>query len=357
MTQCVAVAMSGGVDSSVTAGILKEQGYDVIGITLRLWEDDTGAADGNIHACCSLSSVDDAKEVAAILGIPHYTLDFRDVFRRHVIDYFIDAYKNGQTPNPCIACNKFVKFGFLWEQAQQIGADFLATGHYARIQYDAASGRYSLLRGADRKKDQSYVLYELTQDLLAHLLFPMAELKKETTRDLAKQWHLPVFNKPESQDICFIPDNDYKRFLRQEIPQWFTPGDFVDTDGNVIGRHEGIPCYTIGQRRGLHLGGPGGPYFVTAIDAAHNRVIVGRADELFSSAVYARDVSWVEEIPNEPFRALGKIRYAAPDALCTVYPDGTRMRVVFDEPQRAVTCGQALVLYDWDRVLGGGVIM
>lgn len=355
----VAVAMSGGVDSSVTAGLLKQQGYDVIGITLRLWEEDPACTIDNVHACCSLSSVDDAKAVASVLGIPHYTLDFRDIFRRDVIDYFIDAYVHGKTPNPCIACNKFIKFGLLWEKARQFGADFLATGHYARIEKDEATGIYSLLRGTDRRKDQSYVLYQLTQDLLPHILFPMADLEKVHTRELAKEWGLPVFNKPESQDICFIPDNDYKGFLQHERKGIFKPGDFVDKEGHVIGRHKGIAAYTIGQRRGLNLGGPGGPYYVTALDVARNKVIVGSEQDLFSKTVHASEATWVEQTPDAPFRALGKIRYAAREAACTVYPDGDSLRVEFDDAQRAVTAGQALVLYDagtGERVLGGGVI-
>lgn len=360
MAKRVAVAMSGGVDSSVTAGLLQQKGFDVIGITLRLWEEDpTDAPVDNIHACCSLSSVDDAKEVAAVLGIPHYTLDFRDVFRRDVISYFVSSYQQGLTPNPCIACNRYIKFGLLWEKAKQFGADFLATGHYARIRYDEEQRVYSLLRGADQRKDQSYVLYQLTQDILPHILFPMAELEKADTRELARKWELPVFNKPESQDICFIPDNDYKGFLRKEIPQCFTPGDFVDKTGRIVGCHNGIPCYTIGQRRGLNLGGPGGPYFVTAMDVKHNCVVVGGAQDLLSATVYAKETTWVEMMPEKPFRALGKIRYAAPESPCTVYPDGETMRVEFDAPQRAVTGGQALVLYnpeDGERVLGGGVI-
>lgn len=356
----VAVAMSGGVDSSVTAGLLKKQGYDVIGITLRLWEEDPACHIDNIHACCSLSSVDDAKAVASVLGIPHYTLDFRDLFRRDVIDYFIDSYAKGRTPNPCIACNKYIKFGLLWEKARQFGADFLATGHYARRVKNEETGLYSLLRGTDRRKDQSYVLYQLTQDLLPHILFPMADLEKVQTRELAKEWGLPVFNKPESQDICFIPDNNYKGFLQKERPGIFKPGDFVDTDGHVLGRHKGIAAYTIGQRRGLNLGGPGGPYFVVALDVKHNKVIVGSKDQLFSTEVNADEVTWVETAPTAPFQAMGKIRYAAPEDLCTVYPqtDGT-IKAVFDNPQRAVTAGQALVLYDaetGERVLGGGVI-
>lgn len=361
MKQCVAVAMSGGVDSSVTAGLLKNQGFDVIGITLRLWEEEnTCVVTDNIHACCSLASVDDAKEVADVLGIPHYTLDFRQVFSQDVISYFIEAYTQGKTPNPCIACNKWIKFGLLWEQAKQFGADFLATGHYARIVYDKDRQVYSLLRGADRKKDQSYVLYQLTQEVLPHLLFPMADFAKADTRALAAEWKLPVFNKPESQDICFIPDNDYKSFLRKRVPACFQPGDFVDTTGKVIGRHQGIPCYTIGQRRGLQLGGPGGPYYVIALNVAHNQVIVGSEKELFTTHVPIHEVSWVEEIPTKPFVALGKIRYAAKEALCQVYPSTEGMTYVeFQQPQRAVTSGQALVLYDvqtGERVLGGGII-
>lgn len=362
MKQCVAVAMSGGVDSSVTAGLLQRRGLDVIGITLRLWEaPPTCEVTENIHACCSLSAVEDAKAVADVLGIPHYTLDFRDVFSQDVITYFIQAYKDGKTPNPCIACNKWIKFGLLWQRAQQFGADFLATGHYARIVYDARRKVYSLLRGADRRKDQSYVLYQLQQDLLPHILFPMAELTKTETRRLAKEWHLPVFNKPESQDICFIPDNDYKKFLRSRAPQHFIPGNFVDKEGRVLGTHAGIPCYTVGQRRGLHLGGPGGPYYVTALDVPHNRVIVGGAADLFRTAVEVQEVSWVEETPETDFSALGKIRYAAKEAPCRVHvSDGARMRVEFVTPQRAVTAGQALVLYDaatGERVLGGGIIV
>lgn len=361
MNKRVAVAMSGGVDSSVTAGILKKQGYDVIGITLRLWEEDTSCqAIDNIHACCSLSAVDDAKAVASILGIPHYTLDFRDVFHHDVIDYFVQAYIKGHTPNPCIACNKLIKFGLLWQKAQQFGAQYLATGHYARIAYDETNQVYSLLRGTDRHKDQSYVLYQLTQELLPHVLFPMAALEKTHTRELAEEWGLPVFNKPESQDICFIPDNDYKNFLRQRVPQYFKPGDFVDQDGRVVGRHKGIPCYTIGQRRGLNLGGPGGPYYVTALDVKHNRVIVGSERDLFSTTVHAQNVSWVEQMPKKPFEAFGKIRYAAQEMPCMVYPEDGGLRAEFDVPQRAVTAGQALVLYnreDGERVLGGGVII
>lgn len=350
MQKRVAVAMSGGVDSSVTAALLKQQGYDVIGITMRLWDGEAAA-----------KSAADAKAVADILGIPHYTLDFCDMFRQHVIEYFIDAYGRGKTPNPCVACNRFIKFGRLWDEAKARGADLMATGHYARTAYDAERGVYTLLRGSDRRKDQSYVLYQLTQDLLPHILFPMADFEKSDTRALAEELGLPVFNKPESQDICFIPDNDYKGFLRRERAGMFRTGKFVDKEGHVVGRHEGIPAYTIGQRRGLNLGGPGGPYYVTALDVAHNQVVVGSNDDLFSTAMRAEHVSWVEGAPDGVIRALGKIRYAAKESPCTVRPEeGGRICVTFDQPQRAVTAGQALVLYDaetGDRVLGGGMIM
>ena len=358
MKKCIAVAMSGGVDSSVTAGLLREEGYDVIGVTLRLWEDDSACLPAdNVHACCSLSSGDDAKAVATVLGIPHYTLDFRDVFRRDVIDYFVAEYAVGRTPNPCIACNKFIKFGLLWDKAKQFGADFLATGHYAQVAYDEKRRVYSLLRGADARKDQSYVLYQLTQDMLPHLLFPMAALEKTETRALARKWGLPVFNKPESQDICFIPDNDYKGFLRREAPQIFRRGKMVDRTGRTVGEHQGLPGYTVGQRRGLQLGGPGGPYYVTRLDTERNRVVVGAEKDLFSAEVKATAATWVEGTPKSAFKAYGKIRYAAKEAPCTVYPDGDQLTAVFETPQRAVTAGQALVLYDGQRVLGGGVII
>ncbi len=355
MNAKVAVAMSGGVDSSVTAALLQQKGYEVIGITLQLWEEPSLQPDGKRRK----SPADDAEAVADILGIPHYVLDAKDLFKRHVIDYFIESYKMGNTPNPCVACNKIIKFGKLWEEAQRLGAEFLATGHYARIAYDAERGVYTLRRGHDKRKDQSYVLYQLTQNLLPHILFPMAELEKSDVRTLARQWNLPVYDKPESQDICFIPDGDYKNFLRNARPCMFHEGQFIDKNGTVVGRHQGIPAYTIGQRRGLHLGGPGGPYYVTALDVPHNAVVVGSKDELFSDTVYADHVSWVEGNPSGTFSALGKIRYAAKEALCIVYPGEDGICVKFKQPQRAVTPGQSLVLYDaetGDRVLGGGII-
>ena len=358
MDERVVVAMSGGVDSSVTAAILKNKGYDVIGMTLRLWEEPAACRIENEKACCSLSNVDDAKAVASIIGIPHYTLDFRDIFQKDVIDYFVSSYAAGRTPNPCIACNKYIKFGLLWEKARQLGAQYVATGHYARIFENKERGVFELHRGVDSKKDQSYVLYQLTQELLPHIMFPMAALEKTETRELAKKFQLPVFNKAESQDICFIPDNDYKRFLLERIPETFKPGDFVDTHGKVVGRHKGLPCYTIGQRRGLNLGGPGGALYVTAFDIPNNRVIVGPSSALFSKKVRVTDVSWVEMATLEaPLRASGKIRYAAKESSCRVYPDGADIIVEFDELQRAVTPGQSLVLYDGDRVLGGGIIV
>lgn len=357
MNERVVVAMSGGVDSSVTAALLKERGFDVIGVTLRLWEEPPACHIENEKACCSLSNVDDAKAVASIIGIPHYTLDFREIFQNDVIQYFVRSYAAGRTPNPCIACNKFIKFGLLWEKAEQLGASFLATGHYARIFENKARGVYELHRGTDIHKDQSYVLYQLNQRLLPHIMFPMADLEKTQTRELAKKFKLPVFNKAESQDICFIPDNNYKRFLQERIPKAFKPGDFVNKAGKVLGRHKGIPCYTIGQRRGLNLGGPGGILYVTALDIPNNRVIVGPSEDLFTTRVRVQDVSWVEmDVLREPLEACGKIRYAAKESPCLVYPDKHDIIVEFTEPQRAVTPGQALVLYEGNRVLGGGVI-
>ena len=356
----VAVAMSGGVDSSVTAGLLKQQGYDVIGITLRLWEEDPACTIDNVHACCSLSSVDDAKAVASVLGIPHYTLDFRDIFRRDVIDYFVDSYVHGKTPNPCIACNKFIKFGLLWEKARQFGADFLATGHYARIEKNEATGIYSLLRGTDRRKDQSYVLYQLTQDLLPHILFPMADLEKVHTRELAKEWGLPVFNKPESQDICFIPDNDYKGFLQHERKGIFKPGDFVDKEGHVIGRHKGITHYTVGQRRGLGIAA-GYHIFVKEIRPETDEIVLSREDALFSNEIFCRDLNFlsVEDIKgDEKISARVRIRYhhQGEEAELTRADDET-LRVLFRNPVRAATPGQSAVFYDADGcVIGGGKI-
>lgn len=347
----VAVAMSGGVDSSLVAARMLAEGYEVIGVTMLLF--DATAATRETSA----SMIGDAKRVADHLNIPHYVLDFRDVFQKQIVTYFLEAYAAGITPNPCVMCNEQIKFGAMYEEARALGADFLATGHYARVQYNAERGLYELRKGADTRKDQSYVLYHLTQRTLPHVLFPLGDLHKEDTRALAKELGLPVYNKPESMDICFIPDNDYIAFLERYIPQTMIPGEIVTTAGEVLGRHRGLPAYTIGQRKGLGIAAAA-PLYVVRLDSANNRLIVGTNEELFRREVCGLAASFTEtEALREPRRAEGKIRYAAKPATCTVYPDGERrIRVVFDEPQRALTPGQSLVLYEGDRVLGGAVI-
>lgn len=347
----VAVAMSGGVDSSLVAARMLEEGYEVIGVTMLLFDDTAATRE------MSAVTIGDAKRVADHLHIPHYVLDFRDVFKKQIVDYFLKSYAEGITPNPCVMCNEHIKFGAMYREARALGADFLATGHYARVCYNAERRLYELRKGADFRKDQSYVLYHLTQRTLPHFLFPLGELHKKDTRALAKERNLPVYNKPESMDICFIPDNDYIAFLEQYVPAAMVPGEIVTTAGEVLGRHRGLPAYTIGQRKGLGIAAPA-PLYVVRLDTAANRLIVGTNEELFRREVHGLAASFTEtEALREPLRAEGKIRYAAKPAACTVYPDGERrIRVVFDEPQRAITPGQSLVLYAGDRVLGGAVI-
>ena len=353
----VVVAMSGGVDSSLTAALLVQEGYEVIGVTMQLWTEDVPVDDPNHRGCCSLSEVEDARRVAQTLGIPHYVMNFRDDFHHLVVEYFIREYTAGRTPNPCIACNRHIKFERLLTKAAALGADYVATGHYARVIKDEQSGRVLLCKGVDTTKDQSYVLYHLNQQTLQKFLFPLGGMEKTKTRELARQFNLVVANKPESQEICFIPDNDYRRFLQDRAPGLIKPGPYVAKDGTVLGMHKGFSCYTIGQRKGLGIA-LGQPMFVTAIDPLTNRVTLGLESDVFSDYLSARDVNWLSGCtPSEPFQAMAKIRSTAAEQPATIVPlPERRLEIRFAQKQRAITPGQSVVLYDGDTVLGGGVI-
>ena len=353
----VVVAMSGGVDSSLTAALLVQEGYEVIGVTMQLWTEDVPVDDPNHRGCCSLSEVEDARRVAQTLGIPHYVMNFRDDFHHLVVEYFIREYTAGRTPNPCIACNRHIKFERLLTKAAALGADYVATGHYARVIKDEQSGRVLLCKGVDTTKDQSYVLYHLNQQTLQKFLFPLGGMEKTKTRELARQFNLVVANKPESQEICFIPDDDYKRFLREHAPQSLRPGDIVTQDGQVLGRHEGLPFYTIGQRKGLGIAAAH-PLYVVEIDAAHNRVVVGPPEAVYASELLADDLNWIAiDDLEKPLQVHAKIRYAAHEAPAMVFPEANGMvRVKFEQPQRAITPGQSVVFYHGEKVVGGGVI-
>ncbi len=358
--QPVVVAMSGGVDSAVAAALLVRQGCKVVGITLRIWPGlRPDEAERRFDSCCSPQAVEDARQVAQQLGIPHYVLNYEDEFDREVIRYFTDAYLHGETPNPCVPCNARLKFGSLLTRARGWGADRVATGHYARVVFEPASGRYCLLRGLDPRKDQSYFLATLTQDQLAASLFPLGGLRKEETRRIAAEMNLPVAGKPESQEICFV-SRDYRDYLRARVGEAIRPGTIRDTAGAVCGRHQGVPFYTVGQRRGLGLGNPE-PLYVIGLDPARNEVIVGRERDLLVPAVDVEPVNFIAvERLDAPRRVLAKVRYAQPAAPATLAPvDLHRVRLCFDEPQRAVAPGQIAVFYDGtvpDVVVGGGTI-
>lgn len=346
--------MSGGVDSSVSAALLKEQGYDVIGVSLQLYEPVARDASCRTKTCCSLDDVLDAGRVAKRLGIPFEVIDLRAEFKQLVIDVFVSEYAAGRTPNPCIRCNELVKYGLLLDKVSQFGADLLATGHYARITREEA-GSFSLRTGLDPAKDQSYFLFTMTQQQLSRTLFPVGMLEKHRVRELAESFGLPVAHKQESQEICFIPDNDYIGFLeRNGIVQ--SPGEIVTANGTVIGRHAGIHRYTVGQRKGMGIAWEH-PLHVIGIQYGHNRVVVGSAQELEASGMTARNATWVERPAIPEFRAACRIRYRHAPAPCIVtMVSDDRFAVRFDTPQKAVAPGQAAVLYDGDRVLGGGWI-
>jgi tRNA-specific 2-thiouridylase len=350
--------MSGGVDSSVTAGLLVEQGYDVVGITLNLWPELDGAPENAAEdACCGLGAVEDARRVADRLGIKYYVMNFRDTFEEKVIKDFVGEYARGRTPNPCVRCNQYIKFDALLARAAQFGADYVATGHYARVEQDQDNGRWLLRKAADPSKDQSYVLYVMTQDRLERALFPLGALSKAETRKMAEEWRLPVANKPESQDICFVPYKRYTEFLERHAPETLQEGPIVDTSGARVGTHKGIALHTVGQRRGLGIQTKE-PRFVTQLNAVTNTVMIGTLDDLLRAECELEEVNWVKLAePTEPIRTLVRIRYRAELVPGTVYArPGARARVVFDEPQRAVTPGQAVVFYDGEYVVGGGTI-
>lgn len=356
----VVVGMSGGLDSSVAAALLKQQGYDVIGITIKTYRyEDVGGNVGSDTSCCSLDGINDARRVAMGLGIPHYVYDFTEPFGREVIDYFVDAYMAGDTPNPCVMCNRTIKWAEMIRRAEALGADYIATGHYARIRHDEASGRHILSRGLDPEKDQSYALWGLTQESLARTIFPLANMVKTESRELAVQLGLAVAGKRESYEICFIPDNDYNRFLRENVEglEDKVAGGEIVKDGEVIGQHNGYPFYTIGQRKGLGVSSPT-PLYVIDIDPVNNRVEVGSNEDLMHHGLRAERVNMIryESIP-EPVRLVAKIRYKDDGAACTCHtlPDGT-LEIRFDEPRRAITRGQSVVLYEGDDVVCGGVI-
>ena len=357
------IAMSGGVDSSVAAKLTKEAGYECIGCTMRLFDTDN-TVDSDTTG--TPSATDDARRVAESLGMQFHVFDLRILFRSCVINSFIDAYSRGVTPNPCIECNRFLKFGELMQKAYELGCDKIVTGHYARVEQDPDTGRYLLRKGLDTSKDQSYVLYSLTQEQLAHILFPLGGLTKPEVRELAGGEGFANANKSESQDICFVPDGDYAAVIRSYADREFPEGDYVDLDGNVIGTHKGIIHYTIGQTRGLGQAF-GEKRYVCRIDADKNQVVLGSNEDVFSSSAKAVNFNWISgEPPEGEIRCRARVRYNQKEQPATVRPiksdadgegRGDAVEIIFDEPQRAITPGQAAVLYDGDIVLGGGTIV
>lgn len=346
------IAMSGGVDSSVAAWLMKQAGWDCIGVTMKLYDNEDVGMEQE-KTCCSLSDIEDARSVAYKIGIPYYVFNFKEDFKEKVIDQFVRSYQCGLTPNPCIECNRHLKFEHLYRRAKELGCDVIVTGHYARIQKDEEG--YHLRKGLDASKDQSYVLYSLTQEQLAHTMFPLGDYTKDEIRQIAREQGFFNAGKKDSQDICFIPDGNYRRFIEETTGEKSVPGDFVDQQGNVVGMHKGYYCYTVGQRRGLGIAAPE-PYYVTEICPQENKVILGHHEDLFHKELTAKDFNWIEKVaPGEIVKA--RIRYHQEEKEATVaVKDNGDVSVSFLEPQRAITKGQAVVVYREDAVVGGGTI-
>ena len=353
----VIAAMSGGVDSSVTAALMVEAGYDVIAITMRLGTHDTIEIESDKPNCCSLEGVEDARRVATQLGIPFYAVNYEETFRQSIVDYFADEYVSGRTPSPCVICNQDLKFGKLLELAAQLEVDYVATGHYARIEQEPETGRYVLRKGLDSRKDQSYFLFSLTQAQLSRALMPLGGYEKDEVREVARKYQLRTAEKPESQELCFIADDNYKRFLKDRIPEQIQEGDIVDREGRVLGEHQGIPFYTVGQRKGLGISAKV-PLYVTELKVHDNTIVVGKNEDLLADTMQVEEVNLITmDKLAEPIRAEVKIRYKDTGAPAMISPlNDTEVEVKFDQPRRAVTPGQAAVFYDGDTVVGGGWI-
>lgn len=357
MNRKALIAMSGGVDSSVAAYIMHEQGYDCIGATMKLYHNEDICIPKE-HSCCSLDDVEDARAVAASMGIPYYVFNFSERFKEEVMDKFVHCYECGITPNPCIDCNRYLKFEYLYNRAKELGYNYVVTGHYAQIKYDQTANRYLLCKAVDTTKDQSYVLYSLTQDQLAHTQFPLGGMPKTRVREIAQQQGFINAKKHDSQDICFVPDGNYAGFIEEYTSKHYPEGNFIDINGNILGKHKGIIRYTIGQRKGLGLSLKE-PMYVMSINTTDNTVVLGRNTDLFSDTLIANDINLIS-IPKieGSMRLKARIRYKHVEQWAVVTQlDSNTIKVVFDEPQRAITKGQAVVLYDNDVVVGGGTII